>query len=74
MFLPESILQTRKRRLESRITPWSAAYGGESHFRPESVRPGFEWIIERETETRAQMVTRWGLSDSLRRLTYSEAG
>ena len=74
MFLPESDrYSTSKRRLESRIT---TLFGGrmaeEMIFGPESVTTGASNDIERATEIARNMVTRWGLSDKLGPLTYSE--
>jgi cell division protease FtsH len=74
MFLPEGDrYSTSKRRLESRIT---TLFGGriseEMIFGPESVTTGASNDIERATEIARNMVTRWGLSDKLGPLTYSE--
>ncbi len=74
MFLPETDrYSTSKRRLESRIT---TLFGGrmaeEMIFGPESVTTGASNDIERATEIARNMVTRWGLSDRLGPLTYSE--
>ncbi len=74
MFLPEGDrYSTSKRRLESRIT---ALFGGriaeELIFGPESVTTGASNDIERATELARNMVTKWGLSDRLGPLTYSE--
>lgn len=74
MFLPESDrYSTSKRRLESRIT---TLFGGrmaeEMIFGPESVTTGASNDIERATEIARNMVTKWGLSDKLGPLTYSE--
>ncbi len=74
MFLPETDrYSTSKRRLESRIT---TLFGGrmaeEMIFGPESVTTGASNDIERATEIARNMVTRWGLSDKLGPLTYSE--
>jgi cell division protease FtsH len=74
MFLPEADrYSTSKRRLESRIT---TLFGGriseEMIFGPESVTTGASNDIERATEIARNMVTKWGLSDRLGPLTYSE--
>jgi len=74
MFLPEGDrYSTSKRRLESRIT---ALFGGrvaeELIFGAESVTTGASNDIERATELARNMVTKWGLSDRLGPLTYSE--
>jgi cell division protease FtsH len=74
MFLPESDrYSTSKRRLESRIT---TLFGGrmaeEMIFGPDAVTTGASNDIERATEIARNMVTRWGLSDRLGPLTYSE--
>jgi len=74
MFLPETDrYSTSKRRLESRIT---TLFGGriaeEMIFGPESVTTGASNDIERATEIARNMVTRWGLSDRLGPLTYSD--
>jgi len=74
MFLPETDrYSTSKRRLESRIT---TLFGGrvaeEMIFGPDSVTTGAANDIERATEIARNMVTRWGLSDRLGPLTYSE--
>jgi cell division protease FtsH len=74
MFLPEGDrYSTSKRRLESKIT---TLFGGriaeELIFGPESVTTGAANDIERATELARNMVTRWGLSDRLGPLTYSE--
>ena len=74
MFLPEADrYSTSKRRLESRIT---TLFGGriaeEMIFGPESVTTGASNDIERATEIARNMVTKWGLSDKLGPLTYSE--
>ena len=74
IFLPEGDrYSTSKRRLESRIT---ALFGGriaeELIFGPESVTTGASNDIERATELARNMVTKWGLSDRLGPLTYSE--
>src|SRR5919106_1131450 len=74
MFLPEADrYSTTKRRLESRIT---TLFGGriaeEMIFGHESVTTGASNDIERATEIARNMVTKWGLSDKLGPLTYSE--
>src|SRR5918992_2604674 len=74
MFLPEADrYSTSKRRLESRIT---TLFGGrmaeEMIFGPESVTTGASNDIERATEIARNMVTKWGLSNKLGPLTYSE--
>jgi cell division protease FtsH len=74
MFLPEADrYSTSKRRLESRI---STLFGGriaeEIIFGPESITTGASNDIERATEIARNMVTKWGLSDRLGPLTYSE--
>lgn len=74
MFLPEADrYSTSKRQLESRIT---TLFGGrmaeELIFGPEAVTTGASNDIERATEIARNMVTKWGLSDRLGPLTYSE--
>lgn len=74
MFLPEADrYSTSKRRLESRI---STLFGGriaeELIFGPESITTGASNDIERATEIARNMVTKWGLSNKLGPLTYSE--
>jgi cell division protease FtsH len=74
MFLPEADrYSTSKRRLESRIT---TLFGGriaeEIVFGNESVTTGASNDIERATEIARNMVTKWGLSDKLGPLTYTE--
>ena len=74
MFLPEADrYSTSKRRLESRI---STLFGGriaeEIIFGPDSITTGASNDIERATEIARNMVTKWGLSDRLGPLTYSE--
>jgi cell division protease FtsH len=74
MFLPEGDrYSTSKRRLESRI---AALFGGrlaeEMVFGPDAVTTGASNDIERATEIARNMVTRWGLSDRLGPLTYSD--
>jgi cell division protease FtsH len=74
MFLPEADrYSTSKRRLESRIaTLFGGRLAEEMIFGPESVTTGASNDIERATEIARNMVTRWGLSDRLGPLTYSE--
>jgi cell division protease FtsH len=74
MFLPEADrYSTSKRRLESRIaTLFGGRLAEEMVFGPESVTTGASNDIERATEIARNMVTRWGLSDRLGPLTYSE--
>ena len=74
MFLPETDrYSTSKRRLESRIaTLFGGRLAEEMVFGPESVTTGASNDIERATEIARNMVTRWGLSDRLGPLTYSE--
>ena len=74
MFLPEQDrYSSSKRSLESRI---STLFGGrvaeELIFGPDSVTTGASNDIERATELARNMVTRWGLSDRLGPLTYTE--
>jgi cell division protease FtsH len=73
-FLPEQDRYSySKRRLESKI---ATAFGGriaeELIFGPESVTTGASSDIEHATELARNMVTKWGLSDKLGPLTYSE--
>ena len=73
-FLPEQDRYSySKRRLESMI---ASLFGGriaeELIFGPESVTTGASNDIERATELARNMVTKWGLSDKLGPLTYSE--
>lgn len=73
-FLPEQDRYSMsKRRLESTI---STLFGGriaeELIFGPEAVTTGASNDIERATELARNMVTKWGLSDKLGPLTYSE--
>ncbi len=73
-FLPEQDRYSfSKRRLESAIT---TLFGGriaeELIFGPESVTTGAANDIERATELARNMVTKWGLSDRLGPLTYTE--
>jgi len=74
MFLPEQDRYSHsKRRLESQI---SSLFGGriaeELIFGPEAVTTGASNDIERATDLARNMVTRWGLSERLGPLTYSE--
>ncbi|MEM8982793.1 MAG: ATP-dependent zinc metalloprotease FtsH [Pseudomonadota bacterium] len=74
MFLPEQDrYSASKQRLESQI---SSLYGGrlaeELIFGAESVTTGASNDIERATEIARNMVTKWGLSERLGPLTYSE--
>jgi len=74
MFLPEADrYSTSKRRLESRIaTLFGGRLAEEIIFGPESVTTGASNDIERATEIARNMVTKWGLSDKLGPLTYTE--
>jgi cell division protease FtsH len=74
MFLPEADrYSTSKRRLESRIaTLFGGRLAEEMIFGPESVTTGASNDIERATEIARNMVTKWGLSDKLGPLTYTE--
>jgi len=74
LFLPEDDrFSYSKQRLESSI---SSLFGGriaeELIFGPEMVTTGASNDIQRATELARNMVTRWGLSDKLGPLTYSE--
>ena len=74
MFLPEEDRYSySKERLESQI---SSLFGGriaeELIFGPESVTTGASNDIQRATELARNMVTRWGLSERLGPLTYSD--
>jgi cell division protease FtsH len=74
MFLPETDRYSiSKRRLESKI---ATLFGGRIAevivFGVESVTTGASNDIERATEIARNMVTKWGLSDKLGPLTYSE--
>ncbi len=74
MFLPEQDRYSySKQRLESQI---SSLYGGrlaeELIFGPQYVTTGASNDIERATELARNMVTKWGLSERLGPLTYSE--
>ncbi|HSN70330.1 MAG TPA: ATP-dependent zinc metalloprotease FtsH, partial [Steroidobacteraceae bacterium] len=74
MFLPEGDrYSTSKRRLESRIaTLFGGRIAEEMIFGSEAVTTGASNDIERATEIARNMVTRWGLSDKLGPLTYSD--
>ena len=74
MFLPEEDrYSTSKRRLESRIaTLFGGRVAEEIIFGPEDVTTGASNDIERATEIARNMVTKWGLSDTLGPLTYAE--
>ena len=74
MFLPEEDRYSfSKERLESQI---SSLFGGriaeELIFGPASVTTGASNDIQRATDLARNMVTRWGLSEKLGPLTYSE--
>ncbi len=74
MFLPEEDRYSHsKKRLESQL---SSLYGGriaeEMIFGADAVTTGASNDIERATDIARSMVTRWGLSDKLGPLTYSE--
>ena len=74
MFLPEQDRYSySKQRLESQI---SSLYGGrlaeEMIFGPQYVTTGASNDIERATDIARNMVTKWGLSERLGPLTYSE--
>jgi cell division protease FtsH len=74
MFLPEADRYSySKRRLNSQI---ASLFGGriaeELVFGKESVTTGASNDIERATEIARNMVTKWGLSERLGPLTYSE--
>jgi cell division protease FtsH len=73
-YLPETDrYSTSRRELESRIT---SLFGGrcaeELIFGADGVTTGASNDIERATELARNMVTKWGLSDKLGPLTYSE--
>ena len=74
MFLPEADrYSTSKRRLESSIaTLFGGRIAEEMIFGSESVTTGASNDIERATEIARNMVTKWGLSDRLGPLTYTE--
>ncbi len=74
MFLPEADRYSfSKQRLESQI---STLFGGRIAesiiFGPEFVTTGAQNDIERATDIARNMVTKWGLSERLGPLTYSE--
>lgn len=74
MFLPEQDRYSySKLRLESQI---ASLFGGrlaeELIFGPDSVTTGASNDIKRATEIARNMVTKWGLSDTLGPLTYGE--
>ena len=74
MFLPEGDRYSlSKKHLESQI---SSLFGGriaeELVFGPESVTTGASNDIERATDIARNMVTKWGLSERLGPLTYTE--
>ena len=74
MFLPEEDRYSHsKRRLNSQIT---SLFGGriaeELIFGPDAVTTGASNDIERTTELARSMVTKWGFSDRLGPLTYTE--
>jgi cell division protease FtsH len=74
MFLPEEDRYSHsKRRLMSQIT---SLFGGriaeELIFGPDAVTTGASNDIERTTELARSMVTKWGFSDRLGPLTYTE--
>jgi cell division protease FtsH len=73
-FLPEQDRYSfSKRRLESAIaTLFGGRIAEELIFGPESVTTGASNDIERATDLARNMVTKWGLSDRLGPLTYSE--
>ncbi len=73
-FLPEQDRYSMsKRRLESSIaTLFGGRIAEELIFGPEAVTTGASNDIERATELARNMVTKWGLSDKLGPLTYSE--
>jgi len=73
-FLPEEDrYSTSKQRLNSRIcTLFGGRIAEELVFGPEKVTTGAANDIERATEIARNMVTKWGLSDKLGPLTYSE--
>ncbi len=73
-FLPEQDRYSMsRRRLESTIaTLFGGRVAEELIFGPEAVTTGASNDIERATELARNMVTKWGLSDKLGPLTYSE--
>src|SRR5689334_21562143 len=73
-FLPEQDRYSlSKRRIESSIaTLFGGRVAEELIFGPESVTTGASNDIERATELARNMVTKWGLSNKLGPLTYTE--
>jgi cell division protease FtsH len=73
-FLPEQDRYSlSKRRIESSIaTLFGGRVAEELIFGPDSVTTGASNDIERATDLARNMVTKWGLSDKLGPLTYSE--
>jgi cell division protease FtsH len=73
-FLPEQDRYSlSKRRIQSSIaTLFGGRVAEEIIFGPESVTTGASNDIERATDLARSMVTKWGLSDKLGPLTYSE--
>ncbi|MGC8522620.1 MAG: ATP-dependent zinc metalloprotease FtsH, partial [Steroidobacteraceae bacterium] len=73
-FLPEQDRYSlSRRRLESTIaTLFGGRVAEELIFGPDAVTTGASNDIERATELARNMVTKWGLSDKLGPLTYSE--
>ena len=73
-FLPEQDRYSlSKRRIESSIaTLFGGRIAEEIIFGPESVTTGASNDIERATDLARNMVTKWGLSDKLGPLTYTE--
>src|SRR6187431_1841422 len=73
-FLPEQDRYSlSKRRIESSIaTLFGGRVAEELIFGPESVTTGASNDIERATDLARNMVTKWGLSDKLGPLTYTE--
>jgi cell division protease FtsH len=73
-FLPEQDRYSMsKRRIQSAIaTLFGGRIAEELIFGPDSVTTGASNDIERATDLARNMVTRWGLSDRLGPLTYSE--
>ena len=74
LFLPEEDRYSiSKRRLESAIaTLFGGRIAEELDLRREAVTTGASNDIERATDLARNMVTKWGLSDRLGPLTYSE--
>ncbi|MBM4197311.1 MAG: ATP-dependent zinc metalloprotease FtsH [Gammaproteobacteria bacterium] len=74
MYLPEEDRYTSsKRRLNSHIaTLFGGRLAEEIVFGPDAVTTGAANDIERATELARNMVTKWGLSERLGPLTYSE--